>query len=423
MSEVYVARQPIFDRDLQVCGYELLYRGGAVNTAQFPDGDTATANVMVNTLMEMGLNRMTSGQPAYINLTRNFLVHESIPLPPSQIVLEVLEDIEPDQELIGALRRLSQQGYRIALDDYMIDGQARHRLLPFVDIVKVDISNMRPQEIVRNARALQRARTPKILAEKIETQPYMDLCCRAGFDYFQGFFLSRPKTFSQKTIAPNRLPLLNLVAALHQPELEVRELEQIIGQDLSLTYKLLRYLASPLFPTRELESIRGAILYLGHRQLTNWAILLAMTLQGDQPAERLVSLIVRARVCEMLTRNRYGGNDASKAFTVGLFSGLDAVLDAPIKQICNELTLSDELRQALTEHIGPYGRVIAAARAQEIGDWDALNQLEIPLRQINSFYIEALSWADQQWAWLNRSAAKVESYSRIRPGGKESGKR
>ncbi|ABM63075.1 EAL and HDOD domain-containing protein [Halorhodospira halophila] len=400
MSEIFLARQPVFDRELRVCGYELLYRAGREESARFADGDAATATVILSAFMEIGLRSITGGQPAYLNLTRRFLLQQPVPFPQHEVVIEVLEDVAPDQELRAALCRLSRQGYRIALDDYLLDDSGRERLLPCVDMVKVDVLGMAPQEIVRHARTLQRQGVPSLLAEKIESREVMDLCRAAGFDYFQGFFLSRPTTLSRRSVPHNRLPLLRLIASLQRPELDVREIEQIIGQDVSLSYKILRYLASPLFPTRDIDSIRAAVLYLGRRQLANWAVLLAMTSCNDQPSERIVALLVRARTCEQLVRHRYGGSDPGAAFTIGLFSGLDAVLDAPLSVICAELPLSFEVRQALLELEGPYGRILAAVLAQERGDWERLAATGVDPMQVNHHYLESLKWADAQWAWL-----------------------
>ncbi|MFP4184149.1 MAG: EAL and HDOD domain-containing protein [Halorhodospira sp.] len=409
MTEIFLARQPIFNRELQVCGYELLYRRGHSERAEFVDGDAATSTVILNTFMEIGLETVTGGHPAYLNLTRRFFVDHHVPFPKESVVLEVLEDIEPDDELIAALSRLSREGYRIALDDYVLDGHRRHRLLPYIHMVKVDVMGMSAQQIVRHARALQRSRVPALLAEKVETQEVMDQCRAAGFEYFQGFFLSRPATLSRRSVASNRMPLLRLIAALQRPELDVRELEQIVGQDLSLAYKLLRYLASPLFPARDIDSIRSAILYLGRRQLADWAVLLAMTSYGDQPPERIVTLLVRARVSEQLVQHKQGGSDPGAAFTLGLFSGLDAVLDAPLSAICDELPLSEESRCALLEHTGPYGRILAAVLAQEQGEWDRLAATGVSASLVNRLYLEALRWAETQWGWLARAAADAEA--------------
>ncbi|MCG5531006.1 HDOD domain-containing protein [Halorhodospira halochloris] len=404
MEEVYLARQPIYNRDLDVCGYELLYRHGQSGTSNVANGDSATASVIENYIMSFGLESITGGKTAYINLTRNFFVQDFIPFQKHQVVLELLEDIEPDEELITSLQYLCERGYSIALDDYILDTDERHRLYPYVNIIKVDVLNMSYQEVARHARKLIRPDGPKLLAEKVENKQMMDLCRKAGFSYFQGFFLSRPSTFSTQSMTTQRVPLLRLIAALHDPEIDLRKLESIISQDLSLTYKLLRYISSPLFGIRGgVESIRSAILYLGRQELARWAMILALVSEDNQPAERVRSLLIRARVCEQLTKHRYGGSDRGTAFTVGLFSGLDAVFDCPMESICEQLPLSDETRQALINHSGPYGRVLEAALAQEHGDWDRLEQLDIPVDQLNGFYLEAVQWADEQYQQLASS--------------------
>jgi len=403
-DEVRIARQPIYGRDLEVCGYELLYRQGDADTATHLDGDAATASVISNTLTSFGLKGLTGGKPAYINLTRRFLLQGHIPFRKDQVVLELLEGLEPDEELIAGLRRLSRQGYRIALDDYMLGTDERHRLFPYCDLIKVDVLNMPYRQVVQHAKQLLRPGGPELLAEKIETQEMMDLCRKAGFSYFQGFFLSRPSTRSSQSLPTERLPLLRLVAALHRVELDVAEVEHIISHDLSLTYRLLRYLSSPVFAAQNISSARAAILYLGRRELAHWAILLAMASERGQPAERIRSLLIRAYVCEQLTRHRYGGSNPRTAFTIGLFSELDAVFNMPIEQVCEHLPLDKESEEALIHRTGPYGPVLAAAIAQEQADWDHLARLEIPAKRVNRYYLEAVRWTDERYDYLVDSA-------------------
>lgn len=404
---VFVARQPIFDSQLRVHGYELLYRRSDIDTAEFIDGDAATSSVILNTFTEFGIENLTYGRTAYINLTRKFFLDQYLPLPKDKVVIELLEDIEPDKELIDALRRLSKQGYTIAIDDFVLDTDERERLFPYVDIVKVDVFDLSPQQIIHHARILRRHRIKTLLAEKIETEETMKLCRSSGFDYFQGFFLSRPSTLSRSSVPSSRLPLLQLIATLQKPDANVQELEQIIGQDIALSYKLLRYLASPIFPSRNIESIRAAVLYLGQRDLANWATLLALTTAPDQPSERIVSILLRAHVCSQLA-SRTGIGDPGSAFTIGLFSGLDAVLNAPLDVICAELPLTAEISKALLEHSGPQGDLLAATLAQEQGQWGKISQLGFAPELLAEVYLESIRRADEQWAWLSRAAAEAQ---------------
>ncbi len=391
--DIFLARQPIFSRTLRVHGYELLFRRDNATTAGVTDGDAATSSVILNAFAEIGLDRITGDRPAFLNLTRRFLIEEPIPFPPRRVVLEVLEDIVPDSELKEALRRLAQRGYRIALDDFVFEHGPKE-LLPLVDIVKVDIEGMKPQAIVEHARELRDRGVPKLLAEKVETREIMELCRSAGFDYFQGFFLCRPSTLRRRTIPSNRLALLQLIATLHRPDLEPREVEEIIGRDLSLSYKLLRYLSSPIFPTRRrVDSILTAVIYLGKRELTNWATLLAMSGAHDQPQALMVNVLIRARMCESLTiRNHLG--DPITAFMTGMFSAVDAILDAPLHEIVGQLPLSREIVEALLHRRGRYGVILRCALAQEEGDWQTLEALDFPRAEVTAVYLEAIQWAD-----------------------------
>ncbi|MBK5935563.1 EAL and HDOD domain-containing protein [Halorhodospira halophila] len=400
LAEIRIARQPIYDRNLEVCGYELLYRQGEATTAEFVDGDAATASVMGHALLSMNFQQLTAGKPAYINLTRRFFVEDLVPFGRDQVVLELLEDTEPDEELQHALRRIARQGYAIALDDYVLGTDQRHKLFPYINLIKVDVLNLSFQEVVQHAKRLRRPGGPALLAEKVEDQRMLDLCHKAGFAYFQGFFLSRPATLTGRTLDAGRLHIMQLLSGLYRPEVDLREIEHLITHDLALSYKLLRYLQSPVFAARGIDSVRSAVLYLGRRELAHWALLLALASNQNQPAEQLRSLLIRARVCTQLTRNRYGGSDPDAAFTVGLFSGLDAVFDLPIERVCEQLPMSPEVSAALTRREGPYGRVLSAAIAQEQGAWDQLAGLEIPGQQINHFYIDAVKWADAHYAQL-----------------------
>ncbi len=406
LNEVRIARQPIYDRNLDVCGYELLYRQGDADRAVFTDGDAATASVMEHALFSFNLPELTGNHPAYINLTRSYVVEERIPFSPEQVVLELLEHIEPDKELLLALKRLTKKGYRLALDDYILQEDERHWLIPYMSMIKVDVLNMTFQEVVRHAKWLKRHSGPELLAEKVETRHMLELCQKAGFTYFQGFFLSRPATLKGQSLNSDQRRILELLPELYRPELDVGRVERLISHDLSLSYKLLRYLRSPVFAIRDIDSIRAAVLYLGQRQLAHWALLLALASAEGQPAEQIRLLLVRAYVCEQLTRHHYGGSDPGAAFTIGLFSGLDAVLDLPIEEVCSHLPLTEEPRQALIHRSGPYGQVLRAAISQEQADWSTLSEIPIPARQLNHFYLEAVRKADQHHAYLVESAGR-----------------
>ncbi|MCP1673156.1 EAL and modified HD-GYP domain-containing signal transduction protein [Natronocella acetinitrilica] len=393
MDEVFIARQPIFARDLSVFGYELLFReAGASEEAQFINGDQATSQVILNAFTVVGLDQLVGRRRAFINLTREFLVGAiKLPFPAERVVLELLEDLPAERALLDAVQQFRDQGYMVSLDDYT-GGTSQQPFLSQVDIVKVDVAQLDVLRLRSLVESLKRYGV-ELLAQKVETQEMFELCRDAGFDYFQGFFLSRPRTIRGSSIPTNRLPTLNLMAKLYQPEVDLRDLEQIISSDVSLSYKLLRYMNSAFFPIqRRIDSIHQAVVYLGVRELQSWASLLAMASVTDKPSELMTTLMVRARMCQKLAE-RLGYASGNTYFTVGLFSGLDALMDAQLEEVLMALPLSDEVIAALLRHEGRPGRVLECVLHYELGDWDWIESAGYNPAVVIQSYLDSIDWA------------------------------
>ncbi len=393
MQDIYIARQPIFDRALSVYGYELLCRPAGRAPAASHNGDAATSEVILNTFTVFGLDELVGGRLAFINLTRAFLVdRHPVPFPPERVVLEVLEDTEPDAELLDALDRLRRAGYRIALDDFVY----QPRLEPLVraaHLVKVEVPRIPPAELAAQARLLRRLGVD-LLAEKVETQGVFEQCRDAGFQYFQGFFFERPSLVRGSTLATPRLQALNVLARLQAPEQDTDALVELISNDLGLSYKLLRYLNSPLFRApRPVDSIRRAVVYLGERELRTWASLMALASVPGKPQELATSFMVRARLCQSLGREA-GLTDPDRCFTAGLFSGLDALLDAPMDELLAKLPLAEGVREALLHRQGEVGRLLEAVIELQRGEPAGLARLGFPAEQVNALHADAIRWAE-----------------------------
>ncbi len=398
--EVFVGRQPIFNRKMKVAGYELFFRDSDTGSARVLDGDAATSTVISNAFIEFGLERLTRNHPVFLNMTRRFLLDQPVPLPKDQVVLEVLDDAEPDDTLVKALRRLSGQGYRIALENFVV-GQGRERLIPLVDIVKVDVSTMRAPDIVRDAERLRQAGAKQLLAEKIETPGIQELCHKCGFDYFQGYFLERPSTVHRRALSASQHAVLQLVSELQADDLDTDQLESIITSDVGLSYKLLRYLASPLFARHgAIDSVREGIVYLGKREIQNWGTLIALHSVSERPPELMVTLLMRAQICALLCRKGERALDPQTAFIVGLFSGLDALLNQPLAELVEQLPLSVPVREALEHRTGGYGRLLQCALALERSQWSDAKETGYPEEAVFRAYMEAMRWADEQAALL-----------------------
>lgn len=393
MLGVYVGRQPVYDRELMVAGYELLFRDCNTDKAHIVDGDLATSQVIINTFMEIGIERLVGNGMAFINLTRGFIL-EKFPLPMLQgrVVLEILEDIEIDSELITALHDLRESGYKIAIDDVVHPDRVMD-ILDVADFVKFDLINTdlsRLQEYV----SIMREHDIQLVAEKVETLDIFDLCKGLGFDYYQGFFLCRPNIVEGHRIPAARFNILRLLSKLLSPNLEISEVDQIIRQDVSLSYKLLRLINSVYYgKPMNIKSIRHALTMLGIIQIRNWASLLFLSNIDDKPRELLIIAMVRAKMCEILSRAmKY--DDEDTAFTIGLFSVLDALLDLPLDEVLESLSLLDEVERALVYHDGRLGALLHCVIAYEQGNWDEAGLPDTDPETSRDAYLAAIDWAN-----------------------------
>ncbi len=404
-STVFLARQPIFDADARVVAYELLFRAGNVDYAQVGNADEATAQVMVNSFLEIGLDLLVGEQPAFINVTRGFLLGEHLrALPPERVVLEILEDVQVDPALIRAVEELAVAGYRVALDDFVFQESLRP-LVELAEFIKLDVRAQDRDSIARQVELL-RHYPARLLAEKVETQEEFAHFRGLGFDYFQGYFLSRPTLFQATTIPQNRLAVVQLMAKVQDPGLTATDLEQVIARDLGLSYKLLRYINSAFFALpRKVDSIHHALIYLGHKAIQRWAMLLALSNLDDKPRALLHNSLFRAHMCEQLAEG-LGFTEPTAGFTVGLFSNLDALMDRPMAELLEQLPLSEAVTHALLRREGVLGRALACTEAYERGTWDQLHCTELAIPFLRRAYLESLAWADRAAAAIPAAAPR-----------------
>jgi EAL and modified HD-GYP domain-containing signal transduction protein len=396
MDKIFLGRQPIYDKALRVHAYELLYRPGPGLTAGEIDGDRATSSVIINTLTELGLDTVLGDRKGFINLTLKFLLGDHpIPFPPERVALEILEDIEVNDELVNAVRELKQKGFEVALDDY--NGAANYDpLLEVIDLIKVDLMAVDRLALPELVTRLKQ-HDLKLLAEKVETQDDFDLCVQLGFDLFQGYFLCKPKVLHAQRIPGNRLAIMQLLSKLQNPEAPLDELVALISQNVTLSYKILRYVNSAHFGlSRQIESVRQAVVLLGQNTIRNLAALMTLSEVYDKPDELIRLSMIRARMCEQLAEA--DGIDTGMAFTVGLFSTLDALLDAPMETIMESLPLAEDVKNALVHRTGPAGQLLETVICYERGHWEQPECLHFQARTLTEAYFNALNWADTLFA-------------------------
>jgi EAL and modified HD-GYP domain-containing signal transduction protein len=401
--DVFVARQPIFDRQRRLYAYELLYRAQSSQSA-FDEIDraTATAQVIGNTLLTIGLENLLCGKKAFINFERGLLLGGlHAVLSPEVLVIEILESVKADAEVLAACGKLCEQGYALALDGFVSDPQ-REPLARLAKFIKVDLAaTPRPEQerLLRTYRPLGIA----MVAQKVETQEESDWALAAGYDYFQGYFFARPETVTGRRIPAAKLTCLRLLAEIQQVGPNFERLQTLISADVWLPYSLLLYVNSALFArAAEIRSIAHAMAVLGEEGIRHWAVLAALpVLAKNKPGELVTVSLVRARFCELLARlARIVPHDL--AFLMGLFSLLDALTDFPLPEALDKVHAAPAITGALTGTAppgDPHLKLYQLACRYEAGDWDAVKALAATLDIQPSPIVEAYArdtfWAQQ----------------------------
>lgn len=395
MSETWIGRQPIFDRELATHAYELLFRNSGSQGGGIVSGTAATAQVIVGALADVGIERLVGSAKAFLNITRGYVVGQyPVPLPPAQTVLEVLEDIEVDNEVVLGVERLKQQGFKIALDDVTDVRPELYPLLWRADIVKVECLGRTRDELARIVELLQPFKV-RLLAEKLETREEVETCKALGFHYFQGYFLERPSILKTRALTPARLQLLRLVAELQSPTVSFERVEEIARVDVALSLKLLACVNAATYGLRRrIDTIHDALVILGVSKVRNVVTLLLLGRIDDKPSELILLAITRARMCENIAA-RQGSPDKATAFTVGMFSLLDALLDQPMESVVDALPLGTQTKEALLHRTGELGLLLEAVISYEHGRWTDAERGIGPKARVQECFIEALAWASE----------------------------
>jgi EAL and modified HD-GYP domain-containing signal transduction protein len=375
-----VARQPIFNRNKQIFGYELLFRSSLNSFFQTTDLSQATYSVVADSFLLLGIAKLTGGRRAFFNCTREILTKGYAELlPPELTGLELLEDIEPDDEVVAVCRKLKSMGHMLALDDFVYSEKFGH-LLDHIDIIKVDCRTTTPQD----RKDLVRRFSPKgiaLLAEKVETHAEYAEAHKMGFNYFQGYFFGKPEVLSGRDVPLFKRNYLQILQLITQPDPDLKQLEEIIKHETALCYKLLRYLNSPLFGFRgEIKSIRHTLTLLGIDEVRKWISLVTLAgMATDKPEELVVSSLIRANFCESIS-SKVGMRDRdADLFLMGLFSMMDAILDRPMTEVLAEISVSPDVKTALLLGRNRFRDVFDLVLDYEKGDWGGLSTLAASL--------------------------------------------
>ena len=403
---VFVSRQPILDATGKVFGYELLHRE---TTTTAPAGgeaaEAAGARGLTDVVLGLGLDTLAEGKPAFLNFTRELLVGQAATLlPAAKTVIQLRRGLQVDEAVVTACSELHDASYRLALD--FISDPESERLLPFVKFLKIDVRSMSTAAAATLVKRFS-VGNAKVIAEKVESAEAFKEAKGAGFTLFQGYYFCRPITCRATALPQRKLAYLQLLAALRQPNVGVREIEEIVKHDMSLSYRVLRCVNSAAFGLRsEVTSIRQALVMIGIAPIRKWVSVWSIAgLTSGGTSELATVSLLRARCCELLGEKLGGRVADSEMFLLGLCSLLDAILDKPLAEAIADLPLPSDVRAALLGDDNVPRQILDVVIAYENGQWDeALEKAKVLGLTEDSpatVYSDALKWARE----LSRAAA------------------
>ena len=398
--ESFVARQPIFNTEEDVFAYELLYRDGFEN-AYNPDidGKEATSQVLTSSFGVIGIDEITDGNYAFVNFTEQLLLEEvATVFNPETIVVEILEDVEPSQEVISACQKLKEKGYTIALDDFIFAPKYQS-LIDLADIIKVDFMISSEGERHKLVEIAQQ-KDIDLLAEKVETREELEEAKEMGYKYFQGYFFSKPVVLKGDDLPVYPTNYVRVLNELNTKEPDLDKIAKFIEQDMSLSYKLLRLINSAIFSLRkEIESIKQALVLLGLEEVQKWFNLIIVDdLAAEDDLEAVRLALVRAKFAELLADNLNITRDENKFFLMGLFSMIDVLMNRKLEDLLDELPIAQEIKDGLLGKGGIYTDIIDLITAYEKGKWEKINNCCkkrcLKDDDISESYLQAIEWSN-----------------------------
>lgn len=399
--DIYVARQPIFDEDQKVYGYELLFRSGLNNFFDSTSQDAATTKVIDNSFLAMGIKNLTGEKRALINFTGELLKQEIPTLFPKELIgIEILETVKVDDAIISACKKLNDLGYTLFLDDFVLTED----MLPLIElahVIKVDFLGTSPEERREWVEIFGREYDVKFLAERIETFSALEEAIDMGYSYFQGYFFCKPHIVVGREIPGYRLTSLRIIREINSEDSTFESIAEIVRTDLSLSYKVLKLVNSAAFGlTNRVDSIKQALVILGLNGTKKLINLICLNNLGlDKPSELMINSLFRARFGELLAKELDLKGEESQIFMLGLFSAINAFLDRSMEEIMKELPIQEEVKRALLGEKNKYASILSFILAYEKGDWERVKELNrilcVKEDRVPPLFQTSVLWAQQ----------------------------
>lgn len=401
--EFFLGRQPILDRSQAIVAYELLFRNAPVGPANVTDDLCATATVIAHA-SELGMEKVIGDSLGYLNVDAAVLMSDIFQLlPREKIVLEIVETTKVTPEILVRVRELVNAGFKFALDDVIADSADLQQLLPFVEVIKLDLRDMPLSALLTLAPKFKQA-GKKLLAEKVETIEQFQICMDLGFDYFQGYYFAKPVILSGRKLSPSQLAIVHLLNLINS-DADTVEIECAIKRDVSLCFNLLRLVNTPAAGARRrVDSISQALMILGRNQLQRWLQIMLYAEPGKKTSGATPLLMLastRGKLLELIAQQREPRNRAmaETAFTVGIMSLMDTLFSMPLEEILEQIPVAEAVSQALLNREGVYGDLLRLAEhterlAAEPLQMDLLEKAQLSVEDLRDLQLEAFTWGD-----------------------------
>ncbi|WP_428910230.1 EAL and HDOD domain-containing protein [Niallia sp. Krafla_26] len=404
--EAFVARQPIYTKTKEIVAYELLYRKNSEN--QFPNinGEVATTDVIINSYINIGIEELSSGKLCFINFTEKLL---KMGLPTyfqsDEIVVEILESVEMGPDLLEICKDLKSKGYKIALDDFVLEEKNSYALqiIKYADIIKVDFRKT-PKKIRLIIQEIARRLNTKLLAEKVETSTEFEWAIHNGYDFFQGYYFSKPDIITTQDVPDYFHNYITIIEHLNNQEPDITYISRLIEQDLSLSYKLLKLINSPAYRGKsKITSIKQAIVRLGFNELKKLLYILSIRgshfQKNDWSKEMINNSLTRAKTCEHIALHRNKRSEAPSYFLTGMFSLMDTILGMKMEKVIEIMPLHQDICNALIGIPNEMKLSLDLSLSIENGNWENLTVLTqkmgIDESDILQYYNNAFKWSNQ----------------------------
>lgn len=398
--KVYVARQPIYNSDKSLFGYELLYRDSDKNCYSNINEDKATRELTYNVLSEFDFYSLTNEKYGFINFTKESLMSE-LPLffNPNNIIIEILENVDLDQSLIDRILFLKEKNYKFALDDFIDDG-TYDAIVPYIDIIKVEYSLLDEE---KRKNIAKKYRNKKLLAERIETQNDYNNAIDDGYTLFQGYYFSKPIMISKASINIGASTYIRLWKEISKANPSFDSLADIIKIDAGVTYKLLALMNTPIYyRIGKINSIKQALVRLGINETKKWILLLFLRDVSNTDNDEFAKVsLIRAIFMEKLISKLGYSNMSNDAYMVGLLSMIDNTLEQDILDVLDTLELSNNTKMALINKEGILYEILECIKEYELSNWNKVYDFNTSYgldgNDIYYIYLESLRYADNMF--------------------------